>query len=221
MAIAKARDLNVCNSHAEAILAELLATLAEPAARDDNTAMTGREFVLWLGDEQRGTAETMESPNRRWERQEYEPPPRTSARPSRGVRWEDREGGPMRNEPSLSPERETGSASSAATVTAETHDGKQGRHGSERIEGVDVRGELLAGTKTPEEVAAIVREMKAEERRIRNRESAHRSNQRKRALRALLEHEVFQERRRVCELRMRERTLQEENKRLRKRIEES
>lgn len=65
------------------------------------------------------------------------------------------------------------------------------------------------------DVATTLKRIKAEERRMRNRESAYRSNARKRAVREALQKELCRERGRLCELRMRMKMLQEENGRLR------
>lgn len=79
--------------------------------------------------------------------------------------------------------------------------------------GIGVKTE--AALNALESVDTIVRRLKDEERRMRNRESASRSNARKKTLRLLLQQDLRAERARVCELMMRAKVLREENGRLR------
>lgn len=76
---------------------------------------------------------------------------------------------------------------------------------------------VLRDDDTPD-VARIIKQLKTEERRVRNRESAHRSNERKRALKLALEGAIGRERARACELRLLFIRLREENRRLRNEI---
>lgn len=66
-----------------------------------------------------------------------------------------------------------------------------------------------------EGVATIVRLIKGEERRVRNRLSAQRSNAKKRAIRLTLQRELDAQRARTCELVAAEHALRRENERLR------
>lgn len=72
-----------------------------------------------------------------------------------------------------------------------------------------------------EDVAAIVKRMKAEERKIRNRASAHRSNMRNKAVKEALENELTVARDRIIQLRNRETMLRRENLKLRRAFIES
>lgn len=219
-------DLDVCSPDADAILAELLAMLAEPMMGSDSGSVAAEWYRLLLGTEGEhgGATETVESLNRCWERQECEPPPHADICMSRGTWGQDGEYRQVSDELHVLPEREPPPAS-GATVMARPgpRSVNQGNCRSEGVEGAQRCAELRAETKAgaKEDVGSIVKRMKAEERRIRNRESAHRSNQRKRAVMALLEKEVWRARRRAYELQVRENKLQEENRLLRKRIEKS
>lgn len=76
------------------------------------------------------------------------------------------------------------------------------------------KNEMGAEVKNAENLETIMKQMKAEERRARNHVSAQQSNERKRAVKSALEKELNKERLRVCELRMSEKILQEENLRM-------
>lgn len=71
-----------------------------------------------------------------------------------------------------------------------------------------------AGDET-DDVATIIKRMKDEERKIRNRASAHRSNERSRAVREALGKELRVLRGKVCELRLIEKRLRDDNLRMR------
>lgn len=99
-------------------------------------------------------------------------------------------------QPALAPRRETMTSDTTAGI---------GSYGGEGVEG--------AG---PQDVREIMQKMKAEERKIRNRESAHRSNLKKKKKREEIRVELDEAQDKVHELREKEIGLRQENLRLRR-----
>lgn len=209
----------LCQLDVHASLAELLAVLAEPAYADKELALASLEQCIVREDDvdgafQREIACSKES----WRRHECEPPP-----PSAGNTCEEAAhsvGGCLTCRP--------GGVIGEARVVVGTNAGTTRKAGTVRkaksrydkvtaARARDMR--VWPEVQTTEDVGAIVKRIKMEERKVRNRESAHRSNERKRAVKAVLEKELGKERLKVCELRLRERRLREENGSLRATIE--
>lgn len=203
-------------------LAELVATLAAPATKGGDVVEAS--VVLCAEDEHGGEVETVEWLREDWEQRECEPPPLASMCLPRQVWGNDRQCRLVRNETGLLEKHGVGlMIGERVAVRAEMHNDRLGEEGSEVVRGVPVQEGVPAETEETEEtedVATIIKKMKAEERKIRNRQSAHRSNQRKRAARAELEKEIWRERQKICELRRREKILQAENSLLRARLED-
>lgn len=177
------------------VLSELLAVLAVPATERAEVDAQRREGLVLSATHDEGAVEAVEVLEENWlERRECEPPPRAATC--------------MRN---VAP----------TAVRAEWVDDAPKESEVEAL-GESARGELELPTnekETEPDVETIIRRMKAEERKRRNRASAHRSNARKRAVKEALNKELCQERGRLCELRLRLKHLQEENARLRASLE--
>lgn len=177
------------------VLSELLAVLSVPATERAEVDAQRREGLVLSAIHDEGAVEAVEVVEENWlERRECEPPPRAATC--------------MRN---VAP----------TAVRAEWVDDAPKESDVEAL-GESARGELELPTnekETEPDVETIIRRMKAEERKRRNRASAHRSNARKRAVKEALNKELCQERGRLCELRLKLKHLQEENARLRASLE--
>lgn len=195
-----------------ASLAELLAALAEPSVGRDKTCATFEQGIVVRGGESGTVLDGVESLEEDWKRNECEPPPYTDS-----ASWLQMSG--RRGESQLLCRKsglveQVGAAAEIGEKAADMHNAERG----ERDRKIAVlNGEMKGGQEMEwaEDVGAIVKQMKLEERKRRNRESAHRSNQCKRAVKAVLERELCRERQKVCELRFGEKRLREENRRLR------
>lgn len=193
-------------------LTELLAVLAESPTRKDKPNVMSEPSIVGRDDEESTALGDIESLEENWKLHECEPPPYTDkvSRVKIGDKWG---GGVLLCCESDFTQETRGAARNGGRETGTRNWG--GGVSDSKVAVSSREMELGQETKEEADVGTIVKQMKAEERKIRNRASAHRSNQRKRAVKAALEIELYRERRKVCELRLKEKMLLEENRRLR------
>lgn len=189
--------------------------LAEPAYDSPDSSVTSQNLLLQRETPPGGGTTAAEPLNGGWQRREYEPPPFVTGVPGEACECEKFSGKkPSKDETAILLDRKYGATSCVMLAFGEEehHATRQKKCDDNFVE--HAWASIPADISEVENVATVVKQLKAEERRRRNRESAHRSNERKRAVKQALHKELCRERQRICVLRMRQKRLLEENSRL-------